>query len=93
MANLGTIKIATCQFPVSEIVEQNSKYIQKFLRKAKKLGVEMVHFSECALSGYAGVDFDSLDGYDWSLLVAETKKILALACKLQLWVALACVLP
>jgi predicted amidohydrolase len=88
MANSGTIKIATCQFPVSEIVEQNSKYIQKFLRKAKKLGAEIVHFSECALSGYAGPDFDSLEGYDWPLLVEETKKIMALAGKLQLWVAL-----
>jgi predicted amidohydrolase len=88
MANSGTIKIATCQFPVSEIVEQNSKYIQKYIRKAKKLGAEIVHFSECALSGYAGVDFDSLDGYDWPLLVAETKKILTLAGKLQLWVIL-----
>jgi predicted amidohydrolase len=88
MANPGTIKIATCQFPVSESVEQNSKYIQKYLRKAKKLGAEIVHFSECALSGYAGVDFDSLDGYDWPLLVEETKKIMALAGKLQLWVVL-----
>jgi predicted amidohydrolase len=88
MANSGTIKIATCQFPVSEIVEQNSKYIQKFLRKAKKLGAEIVHFSECALSGYAGVDFESFDNYDWPLLVKETKKIMALAGKLQLWVVL-----
>jgi deaminated glutathione amidase len=88
MANSGTIKIATCQFPVSEIVEQNSKYIQKFLRKAKKLGAEIVHFSECALSGYAGVDFESLDDYDWPLLVKETKKIMVLAGKLQLWVVL-----
>ena len=88
MENSGTIKIATCQFPVSEIVEQNSKYIQKFLRKAKKLGAEIVHFSECALSGYAGPDFDSLEGYDWPLLVEETKKIMTLAGKLQLWVVL-----
>ncbi len=88
MATPGTIKIATCQFPVSEIVEQNSKYIQKYLRKSKKLGAEIVHFSECALSGYAGPDFDSLEGYDWPLLVEETKKIMALAGKLQLWVIL-----
>jgi deaminated glutathione amidase len=84
----GILNIATCQFPVSEFVEQNSKYIQKFLRKAKKLGADIVHFSECALSGYAGVDFESLDNYDWSLLVAETKKIMALAGKLQLWAIL-----
>jgi predicted amidohydrolase len=88
MTNPGTIKIATCQFPVSESVEQNSKYIQKFLKKAKKLDADIVHFSECALSGYAGPDFDSFEGYNWSLLVEETKKIMALAEKLKLWVVL-----
>jgi predicted amidohydrolase len=84
----GILKNATCQFPVSEFVEQNSKYIQKLLRKAKKLDADIVHFSECALSGYGGVDFESLEGYDWPLLVKETKKIMALAAELQLWVVL-----
>lgn len=88
MSNLGQIKIATCQFPVSSSVRQNSKRIQKFLRKAKELDADIVHFSECALSGYGGVDFDSLEGYDWPLLVEETKKIMALSAQLQLWVAL-----
>jgi predicted amidohydrolase len=88
MTNSGIIKIATCQFPVSESVERNSKCIQEFLEKAKKLDADIVHFSECALSGYAGPDFDSFKGYDWTLLVEETKKIMALAGKLQLWVVL-----
>ena len=88
MAKPGTIKITTCQFPVSESVEQNSEYIQKFLKKVKKLDADIVHFSECALSGYAGPDFDSFEGYNWSLLVEETKKIMALASKLQIWVVL-----
>lgn len=84
----GILKIATCQFDVSESVEQNLKYIQKFLEKAKKLGADIVHFSECALSGYAGVDFESLDGYNWPLLIKETQKIMQLAAKLNLWVIL-----
>jgi len=84
----GILKIATCQFAVSESVEQNSKYIQEFLEKAEKLDADIVHFSECALSGYAGPDFDSFEGYNWPLLVEETKKIMALAGKLQLWVVL-----
>jgi predicted amidohydrolase len=88
MTNPGTIKIATCQFPVSEFVEQNSKYIQKFLGKAKKLNADIVHFSECALSGYAGVDFESFEGYYWPLLVEETQKIISLSAQLQLWVVL-----
>jgi predicted amidohydrolase len=88
MANTGMLKIATCQFPVSESVEQNSKYIQKFLKKAKKLDAQIIHFSECALSGYAGQDFESFEGYDWPLLTEETKKIMAIANQLQLWVVL-----
>jgi deaminated glutathione amidase len=88
MANPGTIKIATCQFPVSESAGQNSKYIQKFIQKAKKLDAQIVHFSEGALSGYAGQDFESFEGYDWPLLIKETQKIMALAGELKLWVAL-----
>ncbi len=84
----GILKITTCQFPVSESVEQNSKFIQKFLEKAKKLGADIVHFSECALSGYAGPDFDSFEGYNWPLLVEETEKIMTLAENLKLWVVL-----
>ncbi len=88
MSSLGQIKVATCQFPVSESIGQNSKYIQKFLQKAKKLDAEIVHFSECALSGYAGQDFETFEGYIWPLLVEETKKIMALAGELKLWVVL-----
>jgi predicted amidohydrolase len=88
MANPGTIKIATCQFPVSESIAQNARYIHKFLKKAKKLDAQIVHFSECALSGYAGQDFENFDGYDWPMLIEETKKIMQLAVQLQLWVVL-----
>jgi predicted amidohydrolase len=88
MATPGILKIATCQFSVSDSIAQNAKYIHKLLKKAKKLDAEIVHFSECALSGYGGVDFDSLEGYDWPLLVEETKKIISLAAKLQIWVVL-----
>jgi predicted amidohydrolase len=84
----GILKIATCQFSVSEIVEQNSKYIQKFLKKAKSLDADIVHFSECALSGYAGVDFENLEDYDWPVLIKETQKIMQLAAELNLWVVL-----
>lgn len=88
MAKAGIIKIATCQFAISDSVGQNAKYIQKFLQKAKKLGADIVHFSECALSGYAGVDFENLDGYNWDKLIEETKKIMARAAEMQLWIVL-----
>jgi predicted amidohydrolase len=84
----GILKIATCQFAVSGDIGWNAEIIQNFLHEAKRLGADIVHFPECALSGYAGADFDSLEGYDWQRLAEETKKIISLAGELKLWVAL-----
>ncbi len=84
----GTLKVATCQFAVSESVKQNARAIRRFLHKARAADAQLVHFSECALSGYVGVDFPSFEGYDWTLLREETRAILALAGELGLWVVL-----
>ena len=84
----GTLKIATCQFPVSSSVKRNAANIRAFLDKAKKAKAEIVHFSECALSGYVGTDFPTFDGYDWDLLKAETLDIMDQARRLGLWVVL-----
>ncbi len=85
---IGVVKVATCQFAVSNSVKRNAKRISDFLRKAKKARADIVHFSECALSGYVGTDFPNFEGYDWDLLKEETEKIMALAAKLKLWVVL-----
>ena len=58
------------------------------MRAAEEEEADIVHFSECALSGYAGVDFESFQGYDWELLRSETEKVLTLAGKLGIWVVL-----
>jgi predicted amidohydrolase len=82
------LKVATCQFAVSSSIKRNWRTICELLRKAKKSKADIVHFSECALSGYVGTDFPNFDGYDWGLLREETEKIMALAAKLDLWVVL-----
>ena len=82
------LKIATCQFAVSGSVKRNGLQIQRFLRKAKKLRADIVHFPETALSGYVGTDIPTFDGYDWDLLRQETEKIMSLAAQLGLWVVL-----
>ena len=82
------LKVATCQFAVSSSIKRNSRIICELLRKAKKSKADIVHFSECALSGYVGTDFPNFEGYDWGLLREETEKIMALAAKLGLWVVL-----
>jgi len=84
----GMIKVATCQFAVGASIKRNSKRICEFLRKAKKARADIVHFSECALSGYVGTDFPNFEGYNWDLLREETQKIMALTTELSLWVVL-----
>jgi predicted amidohydrolase len=82
------LKVATCQFAVSSSIKRNWRSICVLLSKAKKLKADIVHFSECALSGYVGTDFPNFEGYDWGLLREETEKIMALAAKFGLWVVL-----
>jgi len=82
------LKVATCQFAVSSSIKRNSQRICELLRKAKKSKADIVHFPECALSGYVGTDFPNFDGYDWELLKKETEKVMVLAAKFGLWVVL-----
>jgi predicted amidohydrolase len=84
----GVLKVATCQFAVSGSIKRNSRQIQKFLQAAAGTSADIVHFSECALSGYAGTDIKTLEGFNWQLLREETERIMALAKKLKLWVVL-----
>jgi len=84
----GVLKIATCQFAVGGSIGRNALQVHKFLRRAKKAKADIAHFPECALSGYAGKDFKTLDGFNWQLLKEETQKVMALAAKLKLWVVL-----
>jgi predicted amidohydrolase len=89
----GILKIATCQFAVSGDIKRNGVQICEFLRKAGKAKADIVHFPECAISGYVGTDFPSFAGYDWELLKKESLKIMSLAGKLKLWVVLGSVHP
>jgi len=84
----GILRVATCQFAVSASIKRNARQIGEFLRKSKKTKADIVHFPECALSGYVGTDFANFDRYDWEQLKKETQKIMALAKKLRLWVVL-----
>jgi len=84
----GILKIATCQFSVGRDVRRNARAVCGFLRKARNAKADIVHFPECALSGYVGMDFPSFDGYDWDLLREQTERIIDLAGKLGLWIVL-----
>ncbi|MFC1782235.1 carbon-nitrogen hydrolase family protein [Planctomycetota bacterium] len=84
----GKLKIATCQFAVRKSIWKNSHNILDNMRQAKKARADLVHFSECALSGYAGAELESTDQLDWDLLRDRTREIMQLARRFKLWVVL-----
>ena len=84
----ATIKVATCQFPVSNDISKNLKFILQQMKSAKKCGADIAHFPETALSGYAGTEFNSFETFDWDLLTKSTREIMAVASQLRLWVIL-----
>lgn len=83
-----TLTVATCQFTISGDIENNCNSIIQQMKLAKLNGAEIAHFSETSLGGYAGVDFDSFDRYNWNLLHQCTEKIMNLSNELELWVIL-----
>jgi predicted amidohydrolase len=84
----GKIRIASCQFPVSADILLNLKWIQDQMIEASLKKADIVHFPECALSGYPGTDMPSLDHFNWQQLLGATDSVLDLADRLDLWVVL-----
>ena len=80
--------IASCQFPVSDQIKENAGWIMEQIREAHERGAHVVHFPECALSGYPGVDMKTMDHFQWELLHRYTDSICRLAEKLEIWVLL-----
>ena len=84
----GKIRIASCQFPVSSDISANLNWIKDQMIESSLKKAKIVHFSECALSGYPGVDMKSMHNFDWDELSVATDSIMALAKDLKLWVIL-----
>ncbi|MBL9216830.1 MAG: carbon-nitrogen hydrolase family protein [Opitutaceae bacterium] len=80
--------LATCQFPVDRDPAVNRRHIAAQLREARRRGAHLAHFPECALSGYAGVEFPSFAGYPWPVLAEQLRAVRELARRLRIWVVL-----
>lgn len=85
---MKAIRIATCQFAVEASIDHNRRWILKQIEQAAGKGADVVHFSECALSGYLGVDLPNVDALDWDNLHASTHEILNAAKAHRVWVLL-----
>ncbi|MQA64009.1 MAG: carbon-nitrogen hydrolase family protein [Actinophytocola sp.] len=85
---MAGLTVATCQFPVGADVARNSRYVLRQMGFARQQRADVAHFPEACLSGYAGSDFPSYDGFGWGLLERVTRRVVALAGELGLWVVL-----
>lgn len=80
--------VATCQFSVEPKIEHNRRWILKQIDEAAAKGAHVAHFSECALSGYAGVDIPDVQAIDWDQLRAATRDVQQAARRRKVWVLL-----
>ena len=87
---LGTksLRVATCQFSVEPSIAHNLKWVLAQIDEAAQAGADVAHFSECALSGYAGVDIPNVGALDFDELRAATQEVLAAPKLRKLWVLL-----
>jgi predicted amidohydrolase len=85
---MKSLRVATCQFSVEGDIPHNRRWILKQIEKAAAEGADVVHFSECALSGYAGVDIPNIAALDWDALTDATRAIQDAAKANKLWVLL-----
>jgi len=85
---MDKLRVASCQFPVTGDITSNAGWISNYMLEAAEAGAHLLHTSECCLSGYAGSDFDSHDGFQWDVLRAETQRLRDLATSLGVWLIL-----
>ncbi|MCP3696157.1 MAG: carbon-nitrogen hydrolase family protein [Planctomycetaceae bacterium] len=84
----NSLRIAGCQFPVEADISFNRDQILGQIQQAASQGARLVHFSEAALSGYAGVDFPDISHLDWEELRAASEDIMNAAARHGVWVLL-----
>lgn len=82
------LRVATCQFPVEAEISKNLKHVLRQIEEAAAEKVDVVHFSETALSGYAGVDVPDAAAIDRGELRTATEEVMAAAKKHKVWVLL-----
>jgi len=87
---MENLKIATCQFEVSSNINSNYQNIKKYIVEAGNAQADVIHFSECALSGYLGhhnpkLTIEKLDSKHLESIIEE---ICHLAKKYSIWIIL-----
>ena len=83
-----SLRVATCQFSVEGAIAHNRRWILDQITESAEQNAAVAHFSECALSGYAGVDISSTADIAWTELEAATLDIMSAAKRHRIWVVL-----
>lgn len=81
----GVLRVATCQFPETFAPTRNARIMREQIAVAVGEGADLVHFHECALSGYGGPI--GVGDYDWDALRAATESLIAAAAAHGVWLA------
>lgn len=85
----GALRVATCQFAETFDPRENAATIRSFMDEAASQQAQLVHFHECALTGYlARPGAPRAADVDWSALKQETQAICRHAQERKLWVVL-----
>ncbi|XVU20901.1 carbon-nitrogen hydrolase family protein [Actinoplanes sp. CA-054009] len=82
------MRIAVAQTEVTTDPVVNGKALRAAMRQAAEQGARLVHFSEGALSGYAGMAKTYYSGWrvNWEPIADELHRTTALAAELGIWV-------
>ncbi len=75
MVRGDTMKIAAYQFAVTNNLDQNMKQIQKALLQASHMGVKLLVFPECALTGYPPRDLKNSSSVSFHELASAFQKL------------------
>ena len=78
------MRVATCQFAETWDTLRNGRIMCRQIAQSAKRGADVVHFHECALSGYAGLM--ATPQYNWAELKKATKAVLDQARRSKVWV-------
>jgi predicted amidohydrolase len=80
------LKIATSQFAVCSDIGKNLSTITKQIKFAVDQGANIIHFCECSLSSYAGIDFKEFNSEAYTKILNGIVKICELAQLQNIWV-------
>ncbi|MFS8044683.1 carbon-nitrogen hydrolase family protein [Rhizobium sp. BR 314] len=80
------LRVATAQIPVGHDIAENVARMRSLIEAAAKASADIVHFPECALSGYGSANWPEWAGFDWGALHTALEAVRSAARTYRVWV-------